>query len=278
MLRVPLVVLALSITFMGPSRADFREDLAKQLNADPSYFVLNLPPKGAVWPGTIFSDAFRFTVSAAKKSPRLVRGSPYSFRQSVVIGAQASAGAGLASVFNIGLDVNSIATTTLEVRDARIYELPYDDIKNIISANRSKAKQPSVIYRSYEGTMFLRLTKKAEVNVGGWTTLRRLVTQKAHIEGESAEEIVLSVSEPFVFAFEVAQSTTFAKACKTKSDLDCKKGTVAVGAAPSVVLGPSTGQITGQATGQATTGAWAPSDLTLVRVPAVDFEAAHRDK
>jgi hypothetical protein len=213
------IVFVLSVASVG--KADFREDLARRLNADPYSFVLNLPPRPGGAPGSIYTSDMKYPiVYGAIQDPDLEWGPQFDMSATVSLDIGARAGVGIIGLFGVKAGAADAAAAAIKIEEARIVDL-------VLPRIRSRLEQlppaslvppgPVVVIRAYEGIPTLVLSKKAGVNSEAWAKFQQnLAMANASIQVASGDSLVVRSASRTVFAFEIARVVDLPKVVRLK--------------------------------------------------------------
>lgn len=191
--------------------ADFRSDLAKQFNADPQYFILNLPPRPGGWPGTIYTPDMRFVVErGVPADPRLERGPPFDLTANFDVELNGQAHVGLERFFGVSANAANVATAEVTFKKARIYDLTVAQLRDRARSMPPSSKDatgPLLVYRAYEGIPVLNLVRRAGADAQAWATLKKgVVDAGLSASAAKGEGLDVESAEPIIFAFEVIRA------------------------------------------------------------------------
>jgi hypothetical protein len=256
-----LVVAVGIITWSIPRifRGDFRKSLAKQLNVDPDFLHLNIPPAPNRLPGAAFvvrGPALLLVPPLARD--QLGQGATFEmdWRELDRSDAQSHLNAGPWS----GLfSAETSDTVRLRLRDCRILEAAPEPIRKqlVESADvRRQANaghQPLVIVRSYEGRLELKIERGNKSNAAVWANKLKVAREtgavtsadgKLKVAEADDQHVVISWMEPVVFAYEAASARLFADHLGSTPDrielTPVREATATIARAGSVRSDPTT--------------------------------------
>jgi len=217
-IRLALVVSALALA-ASDVRADLRKSIAQQFNIEEGSFILNLPPRPGCLPGSIFTDDLRFPLARTKPDDGgLDRGPPFLFTSDFSFDADASLSAGVSQWFGLAAKASSASDVKLEFKGARVVEMLGPELKKRVLRDvdaRDAATRkvvPYVVARSYEGTITVKMSRKQGASAEAWAQIKKdAIDAKLGAKIGSDDTVEYTVSEAFVFAFEVVRATYVAQ-------------------------------------------------------------------
>ena len=279
-----LVVATIAALVAAPVHAELRSDLAKYFGADPSYLVLNIPPRPGGWPGSIYSDDMRFTiVRGDPKDTSLARGPEYNFANDIEIDLSTGIGASIAKLFNLSAETAKLTKTTLNILHARTYDLTLSQVRARFAklpTHQRKPPGPVIVYRAYQGVVVINLTRKTSASLEGWAKLRaRLIDARADAGARETDTVSINAPEPMIFAFEVAKAVDLAKLLEgLDKAVGCYGSCGAISASHNATTTGAYPQF-GEASNVGAVFEWKPEKVStlygLERIPASVFEAAN---
>jgi hypothetical protein len=229
-----IVLIAGVATLIIPQliRSDFRKSLAVQLNVDPEFLHLNIPPAPNRLPGAAFVT--RGPVLALVPSlgrDDLTSGNVFQmeWRELGRNDAQSQIGAGLwRGLFSA--ETNDVYRVRLE--DCHILEATPALIRRQLLQSEDVRRQanagykPLVIVRSYEGKLELKIERGSKSDAELWAKKVKLakgasetsIDGKLKVSSEDDQHLVISWDEPVVFAYEAAEARIFADHLGTAPD------------------------------------------------------------
>ena len=222
-----------------PALADLRSSLAQRFQADPQFFVLNLPPRPGGWPGSIYTLGMQPALIQGDPSDNAVGFStPFDIVVDVDLDLSGEAEEKFLPLAGLGGKSGDVAIAVLGITQARIVELTVPQIRDRIRAlpeADQRASAPRIVFRSYVGVPHLTFAKKSNANAEAWASLRdSLVHGTFRSAVTSDNKIELRFAEQTVFAFEALSVDEFSKLAKVPEDHRVKAALV-------VVKGPSVG-------------------------------------
>lgn len=195
--------------------ADLSAALAKQMNAKPSDFVLNLPPRSGCLPGSIFTEDLRLPLERTRvNDPALDTGPPFSLDADLGSAASGDVGGTFAPIFGFLLSHNSSGTMTVHAENAHVIEMLGGDLKKRLLASAAAhsaadhGTDPFIVFRAYEGKVSFVLGRKQGTSANAWAKVQADAAQ-LHAGGEltSDNAVIFTLPEPIIFAFEVMKAT-----------------------------------------------------------------------
>jgi hypothetical protein len=206
------VVIAASLTIQT-ARADVRQEIADRFGVERASFILNLPPRPGCLPGSIFTDDLKVPLKrTAGDDGSLDRGPPFEFSAELTFAAGAEANAGIAEWFGVKSQASDVANAKLEFKDARVVEMLGPELKKRVLADpdakaaADRKVPPFMVSRAFEGRVVLRLSRKAAASADAWAKVKAdAVEAKVSANISSGDEVVITVADPMVFAFEVVR-------------------------------------------------------------------------
>jgi hypothetical protein len=231
--RKPIVLLLLAVvilvgvaTLIIPSlrRTDFRKSLAKQLNVNAAFLHLNIPPAPNRLPGAAFvirGPVLSLLPSLARD--QLSEGSTFEMEWHELArnDAQSHLSAGpWSGLFSAETD----DIFRVRLHDCRILEAAPERIRRQLVESEDVRRQanagykPLVIVRSYEGRMELKVERGNKSNAALWAKRVKLAKDtggssadgKLKVAAADNQQLIMSWTEPVVFAYEAAEARLFA--------------------------------------------------------------------
>ncbi len=196
--------------------ADLRSDLAKRYQAEPEFYVMNLPPKPGGWPGSIYDGRMRFAlVRAEQKDNPAAAGPAFEMSVEIKLDASASAGVSLLPLFGVSAEASHAAVAFLNIQKAQIFEMTLPQLRDRIKALPTQDQRPPgpvIVHRAYVGVPSLTLGRKNGADAEAWAKLKSgLVDANARASAAADEKIVIALQEPIVFAYEIARVSDLPK-------------------------------------------------------------------
>ena len=200
----------------GQARAaDLRAALARQMQAKPRDFVLNLPPRTGCLPGSIFTEDLRLPVERTRPDdPALTRGPAFGLDADLGSSSALEGGGAFAPIFGFLASHKASGTTTVRITDAHLVEMLGSDLKKRLLASegaRSAADHgtdPYIVFRAYQGNVGFRVTRSTDTSASAWAKVKADAAEvDASGKVASDSEVAFTVAEPIVFAFEVMKAT-----------------------------------------------------------------------
>ena len=219
-----ILVLAAGVgTFWLPRlfRPDFRHSLARQLNVDPAFLHLNIPPAPSRYPGFSFvvpGPLVQLTVPLDESN--LTKGPTFNMDWRMLSKADAASrfsGGPLQALFSSSVDdVISISLVDCQVFEATAVQLKELLLKSDDMLRQANlGREPLVIVRSYAGKMSLKIRRASSSTSEGWAEKVK-VAKTATGSGQFAvaeadeEHLTLAWTTPIVFAYEALEARIFA--------------------------------------------------------------------
>ena len=204
---------------VSDANADLRKSIAQQFNIEEGSFILNLPPRPGCLPGSIFTDDLRFPLARTKSDDAdLDRGPTFIFTSDFTFDAGANVSAGMSQWFGLAAKASSASDVKLEFKNARVVEMLGPELKKRVLRDvdaRDAATRkviPFVVARSYEGTITVKMSRKQGASAEAWAQIKKdAIDAKLGAKIGSDDTVEYTVSEPFVFAFEVVRATYVAQ-------------------------------------------------------------------
>jgi hypothetical protein len=236
-----LVALALAglIGSASPALADLRSSLAQRFQADPQFFILNLPPGPGGWPGSIFTyDLLSALIQGDPIENAAGSGTLFDPIADIELDLSGEAERRFLPLASLAGNAADTAIAVMSITHVRIVELTVpqvrDRIRTIPKADR-RASAPWIVMRSYLGVPLVTFAKKSNADAEAWARLRAsLVQANLRSAATSDDKIELRFSEQTVFAFEAWSVDEFSKLADVPDDLTVETALV-------VVKGPSGG-------------------------------------
>ncbi len=196
--------------------ADLRSDLAKKFQAEPEFFVMNLPPKPGGWPGSIYDSKMRFAlVRAELKDSPAAAGAVFKMSVELKFDASAAAGTTFFPIFGVSAEASHSTVAFLNIQKAQIFEMTLPQLRDRVKALPSQEQRlpgPVIVHRAYVGLPSLTLGKKNGADAEAWAKIRSgLVDANARASVAADEKIVITLQEPIVFAYEIARVSDLPK-------------------------------------------------------------------
>jgi hypothetical protein len=193
--------------------AGLKETIAEKFGVPPNAFVLNLPPRPGCLPGSIFTDDLRVPLSRTRlDDPKFEFGPTFQFSADIGSELGANAGGGVSDWFGVAAKASALSNAVIEFKNARIIELLGPELKRRVLADpdalaaAARRIPPFAVLRAFQGSATLTLTKKDAASAEAWAKVKQAAVQANVGANASAEDkLLISVSEPFVFGFEVVQ-------------------------------------------------------------------------
>lgn len=211
MKRVYLAVGFLLLT-TSALRADFKDSLASRLSVDPTYLVVNLPPRPEAWPGAIFTWNLRIPIHRGNsKDPALRSGTPIAINATEAIDVSAGAKGGYASWLGLSASAADLADVTLSLPDVTVVDMEVGELIKRVKASDEAVKAakrgqaPLIVIKSYAATPIITVKRKSGVSAEAWAKLNKEAQVALQAQMTSADSITYKGSEPIVFAFETQQ-------------------------------------------------------------------------
>ncbi|TFF27447.1 hypothetical protein E3C22_03025 [Jiella endophytica] len=191
-----------------------RQAIADQFGIERGSFVLNFPPRPGCLPASIFTDDLKIPLKrTARDDPALDRGPAFDFSADLSFDAGAEAQTNVASFFGVKADASNASDAKLEFRNARAVEMLGAEMKKRVLADpdakaaAERRVSPFMVSRAFEGKVSLRLTRKAGMSADAWANIKaQPVEVRAGVHVSAGDEVVITVDDPVVFAFEVVRT------------------------------------------------------------------------
>lgn len=194
---------------------DLRAALAKQLQARPGDFVLNLPPRTGCLPGSIFTEDLRLPIARTTQDDQdLTMGPAFSLDAELGNSAEADGGATFAPLFGFLASHKSSGTAAVHIAQAHTIEMLGGDLKRRLLASEPARKaadrgtDPYIVFRAYQGQVGFRLARAAGTEASAWAKVKADAVQ-VNVAGKLAtdSDVLFTIPDPIVFAFEVMKAT-----------------------------------------------------------------------
>ena len=213
-------------------RSDFRKNLAKQLNVDAEFLHLNIPPAPNRLPGAAFvTRGPLLALVPSLGRDELTVGATFAMEWSELgrNDAQGQIGAGpWRGLFSAETDDHF----RIRLKDCHILEAIPDRIRSQLLKSEEARRQanagykPLVIVRSYEGRMELKVERGNKSDAELWAKKVKLaqdaggssVDGKLKVATTDDQQLIISWTEPVVFAYEAAEARLFADHLGTTAD------------------------------------------------------------
>jgi hypothetical protein len=195
--------------------ADLATELALQMKAKPSDFILNVPPRPGCLPGSIFTDDLRLPLERTKSDdPALTKGPPFGLEADLGSSTGADAGATFAPIFGFFASHKSTGNTKIRIEDAHLIEILGGDLHRRLLASDAARRaadrgvDPFVVFRAYDGMVSFTLARKQDTSANAWAKVKADAID-VHAGGSLASDdaVVFRLPERIVFAFEVVKAT-----------------------------------------------------------------------
>jgi len=298
---VASTVIALFMSFV-PAKADLRGDLARRFGADPTYFILNLPPRQAGYPGSIYTHDMRFALHIGSADDNQIsREADFDVVAGMSLEATGEASAGLRSLFGLSAAASETAVATVAIRNAQVLDLSLTQVRDrIVKLPDAQRRPPGpvVVYKAYEGVPTLTLVRRRGASAEAWAALSKGILDAGFAAAAAANDsIAVQSRNRMVFAFEVlqasdpvlaGQSRTQSESQSTEASSPSRGGAqgrpptqTGSSSAPGVVQGGGTIISQGMTAGGSSAGISynqidpSTSFWLAQRVPAARFEAAN---
>lgn len=197
--------------FSTAGRADFRSDLAKQFNADPKYFVLNLPPRPGGWPGSIYTSDLRFSLVQASENDHGINGGPpFDLAATITLDVGGQSGLSLGRIFGLSSGASNVAIVAVTFKQTRIFDLTLGELRTRLSKLREQDRRspgPVIVYRTYVGIPALSLNRRTDVSAEAWATLKKgLVEAGFSAAATAGDSLAVQSTNRLIFGFEIARA------------------------------------------------------------------------
>jgi hypothetical protein len=194
--------------------ADLRDVLASRLGATSQALVFNLPPRPGAWPGAVFTYDMNLPVLRGRRDdPALARGERTNITATDILDVGGGVKGGWALFAGVASKAADTADISINIPDVQVVDISYDEINKRIQqipAALKAAKQgrpPLIIFRAYEGTPTISLTKKLGASNEAWANLARAAAEvKLEVNALSQDRVVYGVADRIVFAFETMKA------------------------------------------------------------------------
>lgn len=221
-----IILLAGVATLIIPRlvQSDFRKSLAKQLNVDPEFLHLNIPPAPNRRPGAAFvTRGPLLALVPSLDRNDLTSGNIFQMEWTELgrNDAQSQIGAGLwRGLFSA--ETNDVYRIRLQ--DCHILEASPELIRRQLLQSEDVKRQanagykPLVIVRSYEGKLELKIERGSKSDAELWAKKVKLakdaseasIDGKLKVSSDDDQHLLISWDEPVVFAYEAAEARIFA--------------------------------------------------------------------
>lgn len=265
---VAVVLVAAVLLLPRLWQPDFRKQLAKTLNANPEFLLLNFPPADGRLPGSVFvREQLLLPVAFTKRDDAAIsQGTTFELGWSQITGAGGTADVAAGPLSGLFGDTES-ARLEVKATNCRVLEMTLGDIRQRLLASASvqdlaaRNKAMIVVVRAYEGVLETKVHRTSKLSAEAWSALKAkaksasdpaMTAGKAKIEvkGDTGDEIVLAWKEPVVFACEVQAATLFTTHLGTKPNevkfealkaTEVPSGNAATMSAPAAAANSSSG-------------------------------------
>lgn len=207
-----LITLISASAFISSSAiADMSVDLAKSLNTDPDYLIINIPPRAQAVPSSVYRLRGWLPILIGDLADKdLKKGDETSIDASAAVNGAGSVGANLMRVIGLSGSADIAAETSVLLPDAHSIEMVQDRIIDKITSSQEvqhacqRGEQMVVITKSYEGTPTVTMLKKEGGSAEAFEKAKLNAAQaRADIKIDAADRFAYSAKSPIIFAFEI---------------------------------------------------------------------------
>lgn len=223
-----VILLALAVWLLPRFwRKDFRQELARTLNANPEFLLLNFPPAQGRLPGSVFArEGTLLPVAYTDRTDQgIAQGATFDLGWSQ-IGSAMAAGNFAGGPLNAVFSSSDKAHVELKATNCRVLEMTLGDIRRRLLGSTdvqdlaARGRKLIVVVRAYEGVLESRVRRSGKASAEAWAEVKAKAKAAADpantgrdgklvFKGESDDEVLLAWTEPVVFACEFQEATLF---------------------------------------------------------------------